>query len=275
MVHIDANGKQHYGSLLSPGDQDRLIDGLTSTLALFGVLNATQSTGRLPVVQPTGNITENNQPFLTLAAIPYSKLTPEGSYLKPLLDIAALNASVPSTFAGVLSLLVSEQMLRPSNDTIKGSIQFLENRLQVEKVPSIIIATLFFVCFTFAVGLLFVSVSNVVPTNPNSIGGTAMIIGPVPEMKNFSENSLAKVSQDLEGREFRSTIPTPRARTNKFRIVSNSALQRNRPETMSGHTESIGWSPFTLRIPVRASAAALCLGMIVSLEITSKTVRPL
>jgi hypothetical protein len=273
MVRIDENGKQHYDSPLSSGPQERQINGLVPTLALFGVLNAYLSNSRLPVVRPIGNITENNEPFLTLAAIPYTKFTPGSPYFKPLLDVGALNASVSSTFAGILSLLVTEQMLQPSNQSIQGDIQYSEFRLHVKKIPSIIITTFFFICFVLAVGMLFVSAHNIVPTNPNSIGGTAMIMGPISGMKPLSETSLAKVSQSLKGREFRSTVSTPGARTDEFSIISTPTVRKIQPgstDTKSKPAESIGWNPITLRMWVRVSAALLCLGIIVGLELLQR-----
>jgi hypothetical protein len=273
-VHIDESGRHIYNPLALLGPDNNQLDGLSPTMAFSGVISATLSNnGRLPVVKPIGDITEGNEPFLTLAAIPYTRLEPGSSYLKPLLDVQALNSSLSSAFAGILSLLVSEQMLRPVNDSIRGSFQYSEHRLHVEKIPAIVITTLLLSCFILALGMLCVLPSNVVPTNPNSIGGTATIVGPIPELRFLSQTTFEKIVIDTTSQDFKSIIFTAgvkNQRDQKFNIVSTSAQPERRPRSDIKEAKFNCWCPFTLRTWVRASTIALCLGMITALELLQR-----
>lgn len=271
LVHVAEDGQQDFEPQATSEVQGARINGFDATQAFSQIINATlSSNNRAASVQPSGDITEGNQPFLAVAAIPYTRSNPGSSYLRPLLDIQALNSSVASAFAGTLSLIVSEHMLRPDSDRLTGSLQYPEDRLHVEKAPSLIIAVLLLSCAGMALVMLFISPSSVVPINPNNIGGTAALIGPSSEIEDLSRTSFKETSNALDGRAFKSTFETQDQEAGQFRIIATSTTQKQRPKSSDEATESKDWCPFTLQMWVRAAAIFVCLAIIVALEILQR-----
>ena len=69
---------------------------------------------------------------------------------------------------GVITQAIHDAIIRPVNETLAGTIQRYENRLQVEKVSmALIIATLGLMCI-FTVCEIFTSPQNVVPRDPRT-----------------------------------------------------------------------------------------------------------
>lgn len=254
------------------------------------MVNASQTSNvGLPWIQPAGDITEANIPFLTIAAIPFTRYKPGSSYLKPLLDVSNLQTSITTTFAGVLSLLVSQQMLQPAADNITGNLRYVEDRLHAQKTPSVVITVLLLFCLSLTIILILILPTKVTPTNPNSISGMARIIGPVPEMRVFGQMSLKRAKENICDQDFKSVRTVPehlRQQNYTFNIISSAAARNEAPEknekakdnknskseetAESKHErepKAKSWCPYTLRAWVRASSITLCLAIIVTLEL--------
>jgi hypothetical protein len=233
----------------------------------------------LPWVQPSGDITEANIPFLTIAAIPFTKSKPGSSYLKPLFDVSNLQTSVTTAFAGIPSLLVSQEMLRPAADNINGNLRYVEDRLHAQKTPSIVITVLLLFCLSLTMILILILPTKVIPTNPNSISGMATILGPVPEMRVFGQMSLKRAEENICRQDLQSVRAVPehlRQQNYTLNIISSAAAKNETPEknekakdNKNGKSKETAeskherepkaktWCPYTLRVWVRASSTAL------------------
>jgi hypothetical protein len=276
MVHVDGTGKQQYESPTTNGQNNFQLHDLDPNTVFSYIVNASRS-ATLPWIRPSGEITEANFPFLTMAAIPFTNSNPGSSYLKPFLDVQVFTKSVSDAFSGIFTLLVSEQMLRPQDDTIQGNLQYAESRLHVEKLPTVIIAALMLLCLVFAVTLVFISPTNVVPHNPNSIGGIATIIGPIANVGFLGHSHFNAITQALKSHKISSTTPNPShpiVHGAQFDIVVHPSLQDKEFDISEGEPvhprDAFSWCPLTLHTLVRISAMALCLVSIIALEILQR-----
>jgi hypothetical protein len=271
-VQIDAaTRKQHYNGspLLRPNDFQ--IRGLDAIALLSYFITAH---GSLPTIERSNNMTEANFPFLTLAAIPYTQEHPGAPYLDPLLDLQALNTTITDTFSGLFSLLVSQEMLRPEESPIQGKIRYVGIRLHVNRIPAIVVAVNLLACSLMITILIFFRPVDVVPGNPNSIGGLARIISFGRNMHLFDHANFKVLLDHLETYKFRSTfsgVVDANAQTTCFSIT---ASQRGEKHGVSAGAEILKpakrtkrWRPLTLRSEVRALAVILCAATIGILEV--------
>jgi hypothetical protein len=169
-------------------------------------------------------------------------------------------------------LIVSEHILSPNNDSIKGSLQYSETRLHAVKIPAVVIATLLLVCSGFTLGVLFFSPGHVVPVNPNSLGGMAAIIGPISEIETFSRLPSRKLHTNSRTERSNPRSRLPKLKANKA-VGSGSSerlQQKKQLKSSKKETESKNRYLFTLHAWVRTLAIVLCLWMIVALEILQK-----
>lgn len=219
-------------------------------------------------------MTEVNFPFLTLAAIPYTKEHPGASYLDPLLDMQALSTTVTDTFSGLFSLLVSQEMLRPEESPIQGKIRYVGTRLHVNRIPAIVIAVILLACSLMVTILIFFRPVDVVPGHPNSIGGLARIISFGRNMHIFDHANFKVLLDHFETYEFRSTFSAAvdaNAQTTCFSIIASQCRGKYsvsaRAKNSKPAKRTTRWRPLTLRSEVRALAVILCAATIGVLEV--------
>ncbi|KAF2134561.1 hypothetical protein P153DRAFT_380376 [Dothidotthia symphoricarpi CBS 119687] len=275
-VHVDEAGQHRYEYPTSSGHTNFQLDNLDPTTVFAYVVNASRN-APLPWVEPSGNITEGNFAFLTLAAISFTKSNPGNSYLKPLLDVQTLSNSVSNTFAGIFSLLVYDQMLRPQRDYIQGNSHYSEDRLHVKKLPTVMIVVMFLLCLISTTILLFVKPVDVVTYDPNSIVGIATTLGPIQVANILDQPHFKSAIQALKGHKLYSTTPASRhsrVHGTRFDIIVDPSFQDEELNVNNGGSgypkRSAWWCPFTLNIWVRVVAILLCLATTVVLEILQR-----
>jgi hypothetical protein len=268
-VQVDAAArKQHYSSspLLRPNEFQ--IRGLDATALLRYFITAP---GSLPTIERSNNMTEANFPFLTLAAIPYTQEHPGAPYLHPLLDLQALNTTITNTFSGLFSLLVSQEMLRPEQSPIQGTILYVGIRLHVNRIPAIVIAVILLACSLMITLLIFFRPMDVIPGNPNSIGGLARIISFGRNMHLFDHANFKVLLDHLETYKFRSSFFGTVDADAQTAFFSITASQCGEKHGVSAGAQILKpatrWRPLTLRSEVRALAVILCAATIGVLEV--------
>jgi hypothetical protein len=271
---VDGTGEQQYST---PSHQNAIQDPVLDANMMFSyIVNGSSGT---PWSRPTGNVTERDYPFFTLAAIPFTDSNSGGSYLKPFLNVETLNSSISDTFSGAFAILVSDRMLRAHNSSIKGNLEYLEDRLHVGKTPAVVICGLLLSCVALVAILVLTHTPNVVPANPNSIAGIATILSGTQEKHLFEQTSFETTRRGLKYYDFSSTAPaSSRARQNKngnkFDIVAHPNFEHRILEHSTESEKVVEkdrwWSPFTLQSWVKISALALCLAFIIALEILQR-----
>jgi hypothetical protein len=254
---------------------DRSLQDLDPNQVFRYISNASAGAG-VPWFKPIGNISEDNQWFLTLAATPLTIGHPGDSYLKHFIDIDVLNKSISDMFTGAFSMVVGQQMLRSDNTTIRGTLQYFDNRIRVQKTPTIAITTILLLCLGSTVVLMWILPINVVPCNPNSIMGVAASLNRVEREHLFQEGAFEEVVQKLKGYSFHSTAPSSQSFDVIYTPVNrnwklNISNKRRGTQQLEHLQEAAQWCPLTLHTWVRISAIALCLATIVTLEALQMT----
>ena len=276
MIRIDETGRQQFEMLPASRPNDLQLHGLDAN-KVFDALLEPSNTGSLPWIEPSGNVTEANNQFLTLVAIPFTRGKPGALFLKPLLDPNALNTSMADTFAGMFSLLVAQNMLRPQEDPIQGQIRYLEDRLHIKRLPAAIVAALCLLCSLLTVVLILIRPVCVVPKDPNSIGALATIVGPIQDLRLLGQLDFEEAVRSLGTYDFRSNISPMAGRgveESRFDIkMESSSWPQTAKENKKYHKkpeQPTMWSPLALRKPVKALAILLCLLTIVTLEVLQR-----
>lgn len=194
------------------------------------------------------------------------------------MDTNLLKKMVSETFSGAFSVLVAKRMFRSENSTIRGELQYQEDRLHVKKTPTVVVSIILLLCILSTGFLILVAPDGVVPYNPNSVKGIAAIISPAQRQLFTEHSSFPNMVQTLRNYNFRSSTPTPGdedAPGIQFNIIPSPTTSNGSLDTAAGQeekkaSEAACWCPPTLNSWVRFLAMALCLATIISLEVLQR-----
>ncbi|KAI0196940.1 hypothetical protein F4808DRAFT_452627 [Astrocystis sublimbata] len=84
--------------------------------------------------------------------------------------------SATSAFNGIAAQLINKHMMKPSNETVNGSLLYHEDRLFVRALSVGFMGASFLLLAVLSTIILFFRPWNVVPSDPGSIGATALIL---------------------------------------------------------------------------------------------------
>jgi hypothetical protein len=255
--------------------QDNLDPQNLLSNAVFSYMLKGFPSVNVPWSYPTGGISENNSPFLTLAALYHTAGTgtPGDSTLKTLMDMEILKQGVSFTFAGAFSMIVSQQMLRRENATIRGGIICEKNLLfPGDLTPALTFSLLLPTCL-FVMVMIGLSSFKDVPFCRNSIAGVAAILGSMKNKAWFDPASTEGGKQNLHGHKCHMNILVPGSRDTAIDLIAiptstdNGNLKFGRGDDES---DSLWWCPLTLHTWVRITAVALCLAVFAVLELLQR-----
>lgn len=181
------------------------MDGFDTNRLFSYILDKTKTDSS--VTQPP-DTTVSNISFLRTASLPTTSTNTEIPYLEPLLDVETLIESIQSAYYGIATLVVSEQMMRPDVQNITGTAYNVQQRLLVNLVSTITIVVLLATCTTIALGVLFFRSNDIVPRDPNSIEGIALLLNSSPELKAVFERNFRQLPEILGDEKFVSASST-------------------------------------------------------------------
>ncbi|KAJ2989687.1 hypothetical protein NUW58_g3342 [Xylaria curta] len=147
--------------------------------------------------------------------------------------------SATEAFNGIATQLIYKHMMKPSNTTISGSLLYQEDRLWVRALSVGFMAAAFLLLAGLAIVLLIFRPWNVVPSDPGSIGATALILTESSALRGLLTGLGAARSSQIRHRlssyNFRSVV-SPGARKT-FTVV---AIEHEQPTV---HRDMLDCSP--------------------------------
>lgn len=164
------------------------------------------------------------------------------------------------------SLTARKSIMNNSQDVIRGTSTTSEDRVQVSLAATAVVVTLLLVCLGLSIAVLFRRPQEVVPRDPRSIGGIALLLQCNGELSHYFRSNLAYLRHSLYHERFFTL--TPKTFSFTFAIVREGMNPAARPaRTMSAEDGSMTWwQPMALRAWCRISAMVLSLALIGSLE---------
>ena len=165
---------------------------------------------------------------------------------------------------GVTTQVTHDAILRPVNETLAGSIQRSENRLQVETVSmALIITTLGFMCL-FAVWETFISPQNVVPRDPRTLAAAATFLHSSEKLSFWLRSRLS--DKNIERASFTSAV------SKRFGIEGVAGPANTPVDKGSDHEEDVvdhvrWWKPSAFHLWFAVLAIGLPLVLVAVLQI--------
>lgn len=245
------------------------IDGLDPFELLGNIVNAS-SVVRMPANYQPPKTSANNEPFLRLAALTLSELDPATTYLDALLAPETMEVAVQQAFTGIAAIVVNKRLLRPVTNTISGAISYYQSRVQVEVGTAVASGALLIACSVMASLLFLIRPQRVVPTDPGSIGGIALLVHRSRQLRSLFSSNLSETTTRMKCATFATGFekgPNPR-----FVVIPKSQDQGQNTENSGKppHQVSSLWQPTTLATWSRMTAIALPILVISALEILQR-----
>ncbi|KAI0466084.1 hypothetical protein F4859DRAFT_498785 [Xylaria cf. heliscus] len=129
-----------------------------------------------------------------------------GYFMEP----ARLIDSATAAFNGIAAQLIHKYMMKPSNTTSSGSLLYQEDRLWVRGLSVGFMGASFILLAGLSTVLLFFRPWNVVPSDPGSIGATALILAESSVLRGLLSGlgaaSSRRIKDKLSPYSFRSVI---------------------------------------------------------------------
>lgn len=126
------------------------------------------------------------------------------------MDPQRLISSATEAFNGIAAELIHKHMTKPSNQTVSGSLRYSQDRLWVRALSVGFMGAAFLLLAGASVVLLIFRPRNVVPSDPGSIGATALILAESSALRSLlSGLGAARSSQighKLSSYRFQSVI---------------------------------------------------------------------
>ncbi|KAI0149172.1 hypothetical protein BJ166DRAFT_58101 [Pestalotiopsis sp. NC0098] len=241
------------------------IQGLDSFELLDHILRSSSLANLTTSAQPS-NITVTNDNFMRLASLTTEIRSTNSVALESFLDTTVFASQLQRAYSGMASLTASKSMMSDSQDVIRGTSTTSEDRVQVSLAATAVVVTLLLVCLGLSIAVLFRRPQEVVPRDPRSIGGIALLLQCNGELSHYFRSNLAHLRHSLYHERFFTL--TPKTFSFTFAIVREGMNPAARPaRTMSAEDGSMTWwQPMPLRAWSRISALVLSLALIGSLE---------
>ncbi|KAI0454229.1 hypothetical protein F5B21DRAFT_514829 [Xylaria acuta] len=180
--------------------------------------------------------------------------------------------SATAAFNGIAAQLIHKHMMKPSNTTSSGSLLYQEDRLWVRSLSVGFMGASFILLAGLSTVLLFFRPWNVVPSDPGSIGATALILAESSALRRLLSGLGAARSRQIRDRlspySFRSVIlPGPQK---TFAVVPTEHGQptahQEAPDGSSSRPEH-WWVPSAVKLWFQLIAILLPFIIIAVLEV--------
>ncbi|KAL2285150.1 hypothetical protein FJTKL_08377 [Diaporthe vaccinii] len=251
-------------------DSSTELEGLTATNLLGSVLKSSEYVSLGAVHQPS-NTSVNNEPFLRLAAFSLSSSTIGTPYLDLFLDTDLMATQIDQTFSSIAALLVHGSMLDSRSEPLSGSIEYMRDRVRVDRVTAFAVANILLLCALMCVIVFVKRPKDVVPRDPRSVAGIALMMLASRGGESLFDYGFEDAESMLKEQEFFSRVVLEDA-TRRFVIErvdnvrddeSESPMIRT-PRFSSG--KRVWWCPMTLKTWARVLAIVLPVAVIGVLE---------
>lgn len=192
-------------------------------------------------------------------------------YLQPLLDEKILADQVRQAFNGMAALAVYKHMLSPLNESIAGTIIYNQSKVRVNLGTAAPVIDLLSACSVVILLLVFTTrPRNIVPRNPSSIGGVALLLHYSHELSGMLANSTLRTSQ----KRLRDEIFVAQESTNpcaRF-IIVREASHSNGPAAKETRSlpDTSTWEPMALKTWARILTIFLPVALIAALEVLQR-----
>jgi hypothetical protein len=246
----------------SISNQGHQLGGLDAMDLFENIVNSSLQT-YLPAVYQPANTTLNDHRFLRSAALSLPGSGLDTAYLEPFLNSTVLGDHMKQAFTGMAALAANQRLLNPRQQPITGFMKFDEDRVRVKLGVAAPIITLLLLCLAIVIFVLFKRPRDVVPRNPQSVGGLALILRTNTELSYHFRSSLAHLQYHLQHERFFTTVPTTHDFT--FAVVRegmNPAFQPAVPE----RNDSDWWEPRIFKTWCRILVILFPIGLIGALE---------
>ncbi|KAI0424623.1 hypothetical protein F5Y09DRAFT_335611 [Xylaria sp. FL1042] len=188
------------------------------------------------------------------------------------MDPQLLISSATDAFNGISAELINKYMMKPSNTSAIGSILYTEDRLWVRELSVGFMAAAFLLLAGLSIVLLIFRPWNVVPSDPGSIGATALILAESSVLRDLLSGLGAartrQIRQKLSLFNFQSIISPGPQKT--FTVVpterGQSTADRETPDDKPPQSEH-WWVPSAVRWWFQLIAIVLPLILIAVLEV--------
>lgn len=237
---------------------------------LSSVLESSQRVNLDTMHQPN-NTSVNNQPFLRMAAFSLSNSTMGTPYLNWFLDTDLMITQINQAFSSIAVLLVYGSMLDSRSDRFPGSLEYTRDRVQVDPATAFAITVLLLLCAIICVFVLVKRPKDIVPRDPRSIMGVALMTLPSRGwLESLSKRRFEHSEEMLKEQTFSSHVTKDANRRFVIARVDNghddnpeSSVMLNPRFSKSKRT---WWLPLTLKTRVRLLAIILPTAVIGVLE---------
>ena len=191
------------------------------------------------------------------------------------MDYEKLASSATDAFKGISAELINKHMTKPSESTVGGSMLYQENRLWVRALSVGFMAGAFLLLAALTTVLLIFRPRNVVPSDPGSIGATALILAESAELRSLLSGLGAartrEIKRKLSAYNFRSVISPGPQKT--FTVVPTEHGQQTDSTGLSDGSPPQAehwWVPSAARWWFQLLAITLPLVIIAVLEVIQR-----
>ncbi|KAI1123056.1 hypothetical protein F5Y10DRAFT_281199 [Nemania abortiva] len=191
------------------------------------------------------------------------------------MDPRYLIGNATEAFNGVAAELIYKHMMKPSNHTVSGSLLYQQDRLWVRGLSVGFMAASFILLAGLSSIILIFRPWNVVPSDPGSIGATALILAESSELRDLLLRMGAarsrQIGQKLSAYSFRSVIK-PGPPTTFIVVPSEHGGLTGRQETpydTSSQSEH-WWVPSSVQWWFQSIAIMVPLVLIAVLEVIQR-----
>ncbi|KAI1319490.1 hypothetical protein F5Y16DRAFT_390811 [Xylariaceae sp. FL0255] len=192
------------------------------------------------------------------------------------MDPAKLISSGTEAFTGIATQLIHDYMLSSSNATSDASVVFSQNRLWVRTLSVGFMAAIFLLLSGISAALLFIRPWDVVPSDPGSIGATALILAESSYLRSLLSGLGAAGATDIRHRvlpyHFRSTLTPGLHSTFAVEPVEygQAMADKKGPEEISTPRANQWWTPPAVKIWFYIVAIVISVILIAVLEVIQR-----
>ncbi|KAI1260813.1 hypothetical protein F5Y18DRAFT_419843 [Xylariaceae sp. FL1019] len=195
-----------------------------------------------------------------------------GGTIGAFMDPALLIRYGTEAFNGIATQLIHKFMMKPTNTAIEGSMLQEQNRLWVRELSVGFMAASFLVLLVLSVVILCVRPVNVVPSDPGSIGATALILAESSKLRDLLSGLGASRSTDITRRvlpyNFRSILSPGFRSTFIVEPIEGQEPVEGRPEHSTDQPRSESWwIPASVKWWFQVLAILIPLVLIAALEV--------
>ncbi|KAJ8120266.1 hypothetical protein O1611_g10410 [Lasiodiplodia mahajangana] len=191
------------------------------------------------------------------------------------MDPGNLIGNATEAFKGIAAELIYKHMMKPANNTVSGSLLYQQDRLWVRALSVGFMAAAFVLLAGLTIVVLIFRPWNVVPSDPGSIGATALILAESTELRDLLLGLGAarsrQIGQKLSAYSFSSVIVSGFPTT--FTVVPTEhgkPIERQDTPRDSPSQSEHWWVPSSVRWWFQLTAIVMPLILIAVLEVIQR-----